>query len=108
MEENTQLPDWRTDITPSRATLKIKDGENVIVTFQDEGVKKESKDFGTSIAFAVTVSGESETKTFYVKANNFDMLGQIKELGKLTGLKCAISRTGTKKSDTRYRIVKVQ
>lgn len=99
--------DWRKDIVPSKQTLKVLDKQTVIVTFQNEGIKKPSKEYGNSIAFNVIVKGESETKTFYVKANNFDFLGQIKELGSLTGQTLKISRTGSKKSDTRYKIEKV-
>jgi hypothetical protein len=110
--EQTQTPqknldDWRSDITPTTETLKIKDGESVSLAFADEGRKKESKDYGTSIAFQVVVIGEDKPKTFYVKANNFDLLSQIKQLGILTGCKVKISRTGSKKSDTRYKITKM-
>ena len=97
--------DWRDEVTPKTDTLKVLDGEQVSVTFQDEGKKKESIDFGDSIAFQVIKKGETETKTFYVKGNNFDLLGQIKALGKLTGKTYLISRIGSKKSDTRYKIV---
>ena len=57
--------------------------------------------------FPILVDGEKETKNFYVKANNFDLLGQIKALGNLTGLKVRITRIGSKRSDTRYKIVKL-
>lgn len=99
--------DWRNEITPKTSTLKVLDGEEVVVVFQDEGRKKESVDYGNSVAFQVIKRGESETKTFYVKANNFDLLAQIKEIGKLTGVTCLIKRTGSKKSDTRYKIEKI-
>ena len=105
---NTQIEDWRSNVTPSKATCKIKDGESAVGHFRDEGVKKQSVDYGESIAFAFQIEGETEVKTFYVKANNFDLLNQIKTLGNLTGLKVKISRTGSKKSDTRYKIVKAE
>jgi len=98
--------DWRNEISTKTETLKVKDGDKIVVVFQDEGTKKESVDYGTSIAFRVIVKGETEAKTFYVKANNFDLLGQIKEFGKLTGQTVTISRTGSKRSDTRYKIEK--
>lgn len=106
-EQDTTITDWRSDITPSRQTLKIKDGEIVRATFLNEGRKKESADYGTSIAFDMIKDGEDEPRTFYVKANNFDLLGQIKELGKLTSLRVEISRTGSKRSDTRYKVKRV-
>ena len=98
--------DWRMDITPKTETLKIKEGEQAIITFLDNGKKRESEDYGNSIAFRVQVIGEELVKTFFVKANNFTFLSQIKELGNLEGLKVKISRKGSKKSDTRYTIEK--
>ena len=107
-QDNLEEKDWRIDITPKTATLKVLDGQKVIFVFQDEGKPRESKDFGNSVAFNVLVQGENEEKTFFVKSNNFDFLGQIKELGRLTGLKVEVSRQGSKKSDTRYTIKKVE
>lgn len=96
--------DWRKDITESKETLKIADKEEVNITFLNEGKKRESKDFGNSIAFAVKKDGEDIERTFFVRSNNFTFLGEIKQLGKLTGKKFKISRTGKLKSDTRYKI----
>lgn len=108
MENQTPtLNDWRGDITESKSTLKVKDGDVVEVTFADEGSKKVSADYGTSIAFSVLLKDDKEPKLFYVKANNFDLLGQIKALGSLTGVKARISRIGSTKSNTRYKIVKL-
>lgn len=102
-----QEGEWKNDITPKTATLKVADGEVVKVTFLDEGIRKESKDFGNSIAFSVRKEGETEIRTFYVRCNNFAFLESIKELGKLKGLQVEISRKGKLKSDTRYAIKKV-
>lgn len=99
--------DWRGEITESKSTLKVKDGDVVEVTFADEGTKKVSADYGTSVAFNVLIKGDAEPKLFYVKSNNFDLLGQIKALGALTGIKARISRIGSTKSNTRYKIVKL-
>ena len=107
MEEQNSIQDWREEISTKTATLKILDGQLARVTFKDEGKKKVSADYGTSIAFLVRCDGENEDKTFYVKSNNFDLLGQIKELGKLVGVHAEISRKGSKKSDTRYSIKKI-
>jgi hypothetical protein len=104
---NANLEDWRTEITEPKDTLKVKDGDVVIGTFAGEGTKKQSEDYGTSIMFPIIVDGEKESKNFYVKTNNFDLLGQIKALGNLTGLKVRITRIGAKRSDTRYKIVKI-
>jgi hypothetical protein len=107
METPQQNLDWRNEITDSRQTLKVKDGDVVEVTFADEGTKKVSPDYGASVAFSVLVKDDKEPKLFYVKSNNYDLLGQIKVLGKLIGLKVRISRIGATRSNTRYKIVKL-
>ncbi|KKK54652.1 hypothetical protein LCGC14_3082520, partial [marine sediment metagenome] len=76
------------------------------VKFLDEGNKKTSVDYGTSIVFNVEFGGEE--MNFYVKENNFSLLKQIKELGSLIGTTANILRVGSKKSDTRYSIEKVE
>lgn len=99
--------DWRNDITPSAEVLKVKDGESVEVTFANEGEKKSHPDFGDSIQFLVMEKDKTEPKKFFVKANNYSLLAQIKELGKLIGIRAKITRVGSKKSDTRYSIKKI-
>ena len=109
MEETTkqQSEDWRTDVSDSAgATLKILDGETKKVIFLNEGEKRTSADYGTSIVFKV--EHEKEEMNFYVKENNYSLLKQIKELGKLNGILTNISRVGSKKSDTRYTIEKLE
>jgi len=102
--EQTQISnDWREDISDSSiAVLKLADGESATFVFLNEGEKKTHADFGTSIVFEL--EHEKEKKILYVNANNFDLLRQLKELGKLTGKAVKLSRTGSKKSDTRYTI----
>jgi len=109
MEEQTTVnEDWRDEITEAKDVLKIKDGEQAEVTFADEGTKQTHADFGSSVCFNVVTADSEEPKRFFVKANNFNLLGQIKALGeKLTGIKANISRKGSKRSDTRYKIEKV-
>ena len=107
METPQQTNDWRTEITESKSTLKVKDGDVVEITFADEGSKKVSPDYGSSVAFSVLVKDDKEPKLFYVKSNNFDLLGQIKALGSLVGTKARISRIGSTRSNTRYKIVKI-
>jgi len=107
-ETNTQeSEDWRADVSDSAsATLKILDGETKKVVFLNEGEKRTSADYGTSIVFLV--EHQEEEKNFYVKENNYSLLKQIKEIGKLTGIPINISRVGAKKSDTRYTIKKIE
>jgi hypothetical protein len=100
------ITDWREDITESSSTLKVLDGQTVKGHFKDEGTRRESVDYGISIAFAFLVDGETEVKTWYVKANNYALLSQIKQLGTLNNLHVQITRVGSKKSDTRYSIKK--
>jgi hypothetical protein len=107
--ENTQkeIEDWRKDISEPKDILKVAPDNKVIFTFQDEGMPKSSEDYGNSIVFSVKTEN-NETKLWYVKTNNFSLLGQIKALGKLTGLKAEVSRVGSKRSDTRYKIRKIE
>jgi len=119
-ETNKQLSeDWRDDVSDSsNATLKILDGETKKVVFLDEGNKITSADYGTSIVFKVEHEHEVEEDgqkvmkveemNFYVKENNYSLLKQIKEFGKLTGTIAKISRVGSKKSDTRYTVEKLE
>jgi len=105
MEDNN-LNDWRSDVNEEgMEVLKILNGETKTFTFLDEGSKKNHADFGTSIVFKVSESNIE--KNFYVNAQNYDLLGQIKQLGSLIRMKVKCSRTGTTKSDTRYTIEKV-
>ena len=101
--ETQKSEDWREEVSDSAgATLKVLDGETKQAVFLDEGTKRASIDYGNSIVFKVEFEGEE--MNFYVKENNFSLLKQFKELGNLTGKLIAISRTGSKKSDTRYTI----
>lgn len=106
--EQTQsnTDDWREDLSDSsKPTLKVADGENAQFTFTDQGKKRHHPDFGDSVVFIVNQQGEE--KNFYVNAQNYDLLGQIKALGSLPGTIVKLSRTGSKKSDTRYTITKL-
>ena len=107
MEEQKTTEDWRADVSDStKDTLKILDGESKVVLFLDEGKKFTHSEYGTSIVFEVEHNGTS--MNFYVKENNFALLKQIKDLGKLTGTPTKISRTGSKRSDTRYTVEKAE
>lgn len=108
MEKDTDInKDWRSELTEPKTTLKIKDGDAVVGYFCDEGIKNNHVDYGSSIAFQFLIEGEKEPKTFYIKSNNFDLLGQIKALGSLTGIKVRLTRVGSTRSNTRYKVVKL-
>ncbi len=101
-----EIQDWRTEVTTSSLpTLKIADGQKAKFVFLNEGIKRTHPDFGTSIVFEV--EQENAKMNWYVRDNNYSLLKQIKELGKLTGLLVEVSREGSKKSDTRYFINKI-
>jgi len=103
MEEQKTTEDWRAEVSDSsKDTLKILDGEEKLVLFLDEGTKFTHSEYGTSIVFQVEFKGSA--MNFYVKENNFALLKQLKDLGKLTGTAAMISRTGSKRTDTRYTV----
>jgi len=105
MDAQNSIKDWREDIKDSStATLKVLDGDQKLVLFLDEGTKFTHSEYGTSIVFKVEHKGSEFN--FYVKENNYALLKQLKDLGKLVGTVAMISRTGSKKSDTRYTVTK--
>jgi hypothetical protein len=103
--EQKEVADWRCDISEPADTLKIADKETITIVFLDEGKKNVHPDYGTSIAFRI--SKEKEEKIWYVNSKNFDLLGQIKALGKITGIVVSVTRFGNTKSNTRYILKKV-
>lgn len=107
-EVSQQNLDWRKDITTKDNTIKVSDGGSVTGVFMDEGVYKKSDKFGDSIVFQFHALNDDKVKNFYVGVNNHSFLSEIKQLGKLTGLKVTISRIGSKKYDTRYYIKKAE
>ena len=107
MENQTQVDDWRKELLTSlHPKLKIADGETKQFTFLDEGSKYKHPDYKPSIIFSVQVDGQTEKNTWFVNAEAYGVLNQIRSLGVLTGLKVLVTRTGSKKSDTRYEIKK--
>lgn len=108
MEQQNTVNDWRNNLQDIKSNnLKLKDGDIVIGFFKDEGKEIKHNEYGTSIVFQFLVEGEEEVKNFYVKANNFDLLNQLKALGTLTNLKVKLTRVGSKRSDTRYKVIKI-
>jgi len=108
MEETQKEIDWREEISEAKDTLKIAPDTAEVFIFQDEGKVNHHQDFGTSIVFSVKREADEHNRSWYVKNNNFSLLGQIKALGKLTGQKAKVVRKGSKRSDTRYSISKVE
>jgi len=108
-EEQTNVEkDWRNNISEPKDTLKVKPDSAIIVTFQDEGIVKSSIDYGNSVVFGVKTEENDELKLWYVNSENYNLLGQIKSLGKLEGKRAKIIRKGSKRSDTRYTIEEVK
>ena len=117
MQEQTN--NWRDSISQPKETLKLADKEVATFTFRDIGLLNPNAEYGNSILFLVgdiqflikkdinePVKVEGDLN-WYVNAKNYDLLGQIKELGEIKGLKVCLKRTGTKRTDTRYTIEKV-
>lgn len=105
MEQETQQQEnWREDVNELPPAIKVVDGEIATFAFMDEGKKLDSKDYGESVVFRVTVVGLGEIRSWYVNKNNYPLLKQLKELGTLTGKTLEVTRTGSKKSDTRYMV----
>ena len=109
MEDQSQIDnDWRKGLDISLHTkLKIADGETVKFVFKDEGNNYKHPDYKPSVIFTVIVEGEEISRTWFVNKEAYGVLNQIKNLGKLNGLKVSVTRTGSRKSDTRYEVKKV-
>lgn len=106
-EESEEQEDWRKKVGEKKEVLKILDKEKKTFVFLSEGDKSVHTDYGESIVF--TVEHEQIEKRWFVKPNNFSLLNQIKELGQpLMGQLVMVSRTGSKKSDTRYELQNVE
>ena len=106
METQTQVEDWRNELNIElNPKLKFADGETKEFVFLDEGRKYKHPDYKPCVIFNVK-AGEQK-HTWFVNAESYGLLNQIKNLGKLTGLRVRVKRTGSKKSDTRYTIEKI-
>ena len=100
--------DWSQDFLAEqkpkdeRPKLKIKDGEQVEVIFADEGKEINSIDYGKAILFVVKVK-ETEM-LWYVGIKKFTLLKEIVHNKPITNKKAKITRIGTTKADTRWKI----
>lgn len=108
MEDQKQIDNWRNELNVSlNPKLKIADGETKVFVFLDEGQKYKHPDYKPSVIFTIQIEGQQEKNTWFVNAEAYGVLNQLKNLGKLTGMKVSVKRTGSKKSDTRYEIRKI-
>lgn len=109
MESQTEISeDWRNNFSAILfPKLKIQDGETKTLTFLDEGKNYKHPDYKPCVIFAVQLEGSQDKLTWFVNAEAYGVLKQIRDLGALTNLKVKVSRKGSKKSDTRYIISKV-
>ena len=105
MAEQNQT-DWRGDLTPQLPKLKMKDGEIARFRFLDEGKKSDGM-YGVFIRFRVVVQGEETAKHFDVRGKNYDLLNQLKALGKLEDVSIELARRGSNAKDTRYFVKKL-
>src|SRR3990167_8644612 len=81
--------------------LRIGDGEQVEITFLDEGTKITSQ-YGESILF--NVKENNVEKVWFVNTNKYTLLREIKNQAPLTGKTAKLTRIGKTKQDTRYSI----
>lgn len=110
MEENT-IDNWREEVNNDKyETLKILDGQTIAFNFEDEGTTTTPVDFDPAIKFTVLPLHDNpgmQKYTWYVNKKNYALLNEIKALGTLKDKSVEVSRTGSKKSDTRYTIKEV-
>ena len=86
-----------------RPKLKIKDGEQVTLQFLDEGKTINSTDYGKSILFAVKINNTEHI--WFVNTKKFTILKEIAHNKPITNKKATVTRVGTTRADTRWKIV---
>lgn len=105
-EQTTQ--DWSQDFLQeqkpkdTRPKLKIKDGEQVIITFLDEGKEINPTDYGKAILFSVNYKNTEHI--WFVNTKKFTLLKEIAHNKPITNKQARITRIGTTKTDTRWKI----
>lgn len=110
--------DWDEDVQnfEKHDPLSLKKGEELAVTFKDDGKFVSKKDMENADveyardSFVFTVDTKDGLKAFWVGAKSFSVMNQIKKLRddngkKLTGLRAKITRVSDKKTETNYEVV---
>lgn len=103
----TNLNDWREDIVekkeyPKVESFKLKSGSSEI-TFIDEGWEWFSQqDNKNYIIFKVQKDGDI-VRPWFVNKENIPLLRELKAIGKLSGRRAVLSRTGERRA-TRWSV----
>lgn len=85
-------------------SLKIKDGDNVELTFLDEERLTPTQN-GERVLFVVEVRGQKYN--WWVNPKSYSLLRGIAvcaKNGKITNVKVKVKRTGSGRNDTRYEV----
>lgn len=90
-KESTRLP-----------KLKILDGEQVEVSFCDNGVEIPSPEYGPAIMFTVKV--KEQLMVWFVSKKKFSILTAIARAKPIVGRSALVTRIGKGKADTRWSI----
>lgn len=85
-----------------RPKLKILDGDQVTITFLDEGKEITSVDYGKAILFSVKVK-ETEM-AWFVGIKKFTLLKEIAHNKPVINKTATITRIGKTRTDTRWKI----
>ena len=102
-----EQPKWMQELKQNEEerlpSLKLEAGQSAQFKFLDEGEEVESDKFGKkSIMFKIEHEGEQ--KVFFVSANNFSFLRDIKKLWPLIDRFVEVRRWGSGRTDTKYVI----
>ncbi len=106
--QDIEVKDWSQDFLAeqkprdTRPKLKIQDGEQVEVTFLDEGKVIDSLDYGKAILFSVQVKGEE--MVWFVSTKKFSLLREIAHNKPVVTKVARVTRIGKGKADTRWSI----
>jgi len=100
--------DWTTSFLAEqkpkddRPKLKIKDGEQVTIEFLDEGKEINSLDYGKAILFSV--KAKEIEHIWFVGIKKFTLLKEIAHNKPVQNKKATVTRIGTTRADTRWKI----
>lgn len=106
--QDESIKDWTQEFLQEkpkdpRPKLKIQDGDQINLIFLDEGKEITSVEYGKAILFAVKVK-EIE-HIWFVGIKKFTILKEIAHNKPITNKNATVTRVGTTRADTRWKIV---